>query len=298
MIPQAVFRPSRPAAESCVEFMWKELKLAAPSKQQIHLTKVQETLLITLYAKAIDNRSERSILHDTKADQMVGMIDYDFTKLNSWGNDNLIVVRAKQYDVWIQEFIEKNPVCVVLYLGCGLDTRVTRLQPPATVHWFDIDFPDVIQLRKNFYTDQPGYKMIASSITGPTWLAEIPTGQPVIVIAEGVLEYLTAQEVKILLNRLTDTFSHGVIAFDVMNSFAIQSAKSAANEPTAGLHTWEVNDLGDVDALDPKLKREKAISVFYSPYIGKLPIRYHVLYRAMALVPQLRNMIRLLRYQF
>ena len=272
--------------------------MVSGNKTQIKLTKVQETLLITLYAKAIDNRSRNPILHDVKADQLVGMIDYDFTKLNSWGNDNLIVVRAKQYDDWIQEFIKRNPVCVVLYLGCGLDTRVTRINPPSTVHWFDIDFPDVIQLRKNFYADQPGYQMIEASITDPTWLAEIPTGQPVIIIAEGVLEYLTGEEVKILLNRLTGYFSHGVIAFDVMNSFAIQSAKSAANEPTAGLHKWEVNDLREVDALDPKLEQEKAISIFHSPYIGKLPVGYHLLYRSMALVPKFRNMICLLRYHF
>jgi len=274
------------------------LKLVSINKKQIHLSKVQETLLITLYAKAIDNRSKNPILHDVKADQLVGMIDYDFTKLNSWGNDNLIVVRAKQYDDWIQQFIKRNPVCVVLHLGCGLDTRVTRINPPSTVHWFDIDFPEVIQLRKNFYAEHPGYQMIESSITDPTWLAEISTGQPVMIIAEGVLEYLTGEEVKGLLNRLTDYFSHGVITFDVMNSFAIQSAKSAANEPTAGLHKWEVNDIREVDALDPKLKREKAISIFHAPYIGKLPIGYHLLYRSMALVPQFRNMIRLLLYQF
>ena len=272
--------------------------MVSGNKTQIKLTKVQETLLITLYAKAIDNRSRHPILHDVKADQLVGMIDYDFTKLNSWGNDNLIVVRAKQYDDWIQEFIKRNPVCVVLYLGCGLDTRLTRINPPSTVHWFDIDFPDVIQLRKNFYADQPGYQMIEASITDPTWLAEIPTGQPVMIIAEGALEYLTGEEVKILLNRLTGYFSQGVITFDVMNSFAIQSAKSAANEPTAGLHKWEVNDLREVDALDPKLEQEKAISIFQSPYIGKLPIGYYLLYRSMALVPKFRNMIRLLRYHF
>ena len=272
--------------------------MASINKTQIHLSRVQETLLITLYAKAIDNRSRDPILHDAKADQMVGLIDCDFTKLNSWGNDNLIVIRAKQYDDWIQEFIRRNTTCVVLNLGCGLDTRVTRINPPSTLRWFDIDFSDVIQLRKNFYSDHPGYQMIESSITDPAWFAGIPTGQPVMIIAEGVLEYLKEEEVKVLLNRLTDYFAHGVILFDVMNSFAIQSAKSAANEPTAGLHKWEVNDIREVDALDPTLKRGKAISIFHSPYIGKLPVGYHLLYRSMGLIPRLRNMIRLLHYQF
>jgi O-methyltransferase involved in polyketide biosynthesis len=272
--------------------------MASIDKTQIHLTQVQETLLITLYAKAVDNRSRNPLLHDIKADEMVGMIDYDFTKLNSWGNDNLIVVRAKQYDDWIREFIRSDPACVVLNLGCGLDTRVTRIDPPSTLSWFDIDFPDVIQLRRNFFVEHPGYRMIESSITDTAWLQQIPSGQPALIVAEGVLEYLTSEEVRILLNRLTDHFPHGKLAFDVMNSFAIQSAKSARDEPTAGLHKWEVNDLQEVDALNSKLKREKAISIFRSSYIGKLPIGYHLLYRSMALVPQFRNMIRLLRYQF
>jgi O-methyltransferase involved in polyketide biosynthesis len=272
--------------------------MASIDKAQIHLTKVQETLLITLYAKALDNRSRNPILHDTKADELVGMIEYNFTKLNSWGNDNLIVVRARQYDDWIQEFITGSPSCIILNLGCGLDTRVTRIHRSSTVRWFDVDFPDVIQLRKHFYADYPGYRMIESSITAPAWLSEVPTGQPVMIVAEGVLEYLMAEEVKILLTRLTNYFSHGVIAFDVMNSFAIQSAKSAANEPTAGLHRWEVNDIREVDALDPKLKRDKALSIFRSLYIRKLPIGYHLLYRSIALIPKFRNMMRLLHYQF
>jgi O-methyltransferase involved in polyketide biosynthesis len=274
------------------------MEMTSIHKTQIKLTNVQKTLLITLYAKAMDFRSGNPILHDAMADELVGRIDYDFTKLNSWGNDNLIVVRARQYDDWIQEFIRGNPSCVVLNLGCGLDTRVTRINPPPAVSWFDVDFPEVIRLRKNFYTDHLDYRMIESSLTDPAWLAEIPAEQPGLVVAEGVLEYLTAENVKLLLNRLTDHFSHGAIAFDVMNSFAIQSAKSAANEPIAGLHTWEVNDLREVDALNPKLKRDKAISVFRSSYIGKLPISYRLLYGAMALVPKFCNMIRLLRYQF
>jgi O-methyltransferase involved in polyketide biosynthesis len=285
-------------ARSFLEKLSKEFEMASTHKTHIRLTAVQETLLITLYAKAIDNRSRNPILHDAKADELVGMIDYDFTKLNSWGNDNLIVVRAKQYDDWIQEFIRSNPVCVVLNLGCGLDTRITRINPPATVSWFDLDFPDVIQLCRNFYIDRPGYRMIESSINGTIWLEESPTGQPTLIVAEGVLEYLTGEEVKLLLNRLTDHFSHGQLAFDVMNSFAIESAKSAKDEPTAGLHKWEVNEIQEVDNWNPKMKRERAISIFRSPYIGKLPIGYHLLYRSMALVPQFRNMIRLLRYQF
>lgn len=60
--------------------------------------------------------------------------------------------------------------------------------------------------------------MITSSITAQNWLDPIPSDKPVLIIAEGVFEYLSEEEVKTLLNRLTNYFSHGQIAFDVMNS--------------------------------------------------------------------------------
>ena len=108
-----------------------------------------------------------------------------------------------------------------LNLGCGLDTRISRINPPARVQWFDVDYPEVIKLRKNFYFSRDGYTMIASSLTDADWLAEIPNGQPAIIIAIGVLEYLTGEEVKNLLNRITGYFPQGLMAFDVMNSYAI-----------------------------------------------------------------------------
>jgi O-methyltransferase involved in polyketide biosynthesis len=56
---------------------------------QIQLAEEKETLLITLYAKAQDYRSPHSILNDRAADEVVRSLDYDFSKFNSAGADNL-----------------------------------------------------------------------------------------------------------------------------------------------------------------------------------------------------------------
>lgn len=268
------------------------------SQVKVHLTKVQETLLITLLAKALDNHSTNPILNDEKASQLLSRIDYDFAKLKSFGNDNLIVVRAKQYDDWLKEFLDSNPDAVVLNLGCGLDTRIPRINPTARIQWFDVDYPDVINLRENFYSNGASYKMIGCSITDPTWLTEIPKAQPTIIIAEGVLAYLTAEEVKSLLNRITDHFSHGEMVFDVMNAYAIGLAQSKVSQTTDALHKWPVEEIEEVDKMDPKLKRVTELSLIRSPYVRKLAWRFRLLYGSIAFSPQHRNMIRLLRYQF
>ena len=264
---------------------------------KIDLTKTQETLLITLYAKALDYRSNRSILHDRAADELVSSIDVDFEAFKGFGND-VIVVRAKQFDKWLKEFIKANPNAVVLNIGCGLDTRVTRINPSPKTSWFDVDYPEVIKLREGFYLNKDGYKMIGSSVTYPDWLAEIPEDRPTVIIAEGILEYLTAEEVKTLLNRLTDHFLHGQIAFDVMNSFAIKSGQTKLKDATGAVHKWAVDDICEVDKLDPKLQRITELSLFRSQYIQRLSWGLRLLYGLMSIVPPFKNMMRLLRYQF
>jgi O-methyltransferase involved in polyketide biosynthesis len=268
------------------------------STHKVHLSREKATLLITLYAKALDHRSRHPVLDDEKADEMVRTIDYDFEKLSSFGNGNIMVVRAKQFDEWLREFLSSNPSAVVLNLGCGLDTRVSRIKPPTSVSWFDIDYPEVIAERRKFYSERKGYRMTASSLTEPGWLEEVPRDRPAMIIADGVFEYLAPDEVKALLNRLIGHFPRGQIVFDVMSSFAVNSERSNLQETTGAVHQWTVDDVRTVDGMDPQLKRIDDVSVFRSRYVRKLPVKYRLVYGTMSVFSTFRNMMRLLRYEF
>lgn len=258
----------------------------------------QATLLITLYAKAVDSRSERSLLHDARAEEIVNAIELDPNTFKGLRGDDLIVVRARQYDEWVRDFLVRHQDAVVVYLGAGLDTRITRINPPASVSWFDVDFPDVIELRRNFYADKEGYAMIASSITDPDWLRLIPRDRPTMIIAEGCFPYLKKEEVKEVLNRLTDHFDHGQIAFDVMSSVAVEFARKQLAETMGTAHQWSVEDIRDADALDPKLKRIATVPVYTSPFIKQLPFRSRMFYRFITLFSQFRDTMRLVLYEF
>lgn len=277
------------------------MKVENNKKLKLQLTEEKETLLITLYAKAMDNRSEKPILSDQKADEIVKTMEYDFEKLippENLNSAHFVVIRAKQVDDWLEEFLKEHSPTVVLNLGCGLDTRVSRINPSPDISWFDVDYPEVIKLRKAFYSNQGQYHMVESSLTEIEWLEEIPNNGSVMIVAEGVLEYLTEDEVGTLLNRLTDHFSNGQIVFDVMNSFAIQSGQKSLKETTGAEHNWAVDDIHKVDTLDLKLKRISSLSVMGSKYVHKLPLKYRFIYGIMYLIPNFRNMIRLLRYNF
>lgn len=265
---------------------------------KIKLTAEKKTLLITLFAKAADYKAKNSILHDRKAYQIASQFDVDLTGLDDSTHNEITAVRAKELDDWVKDFIRKEKECVVLNLGCGLDSRVLRLRPPSTVSWFDVDYPVVINLRKKFFSSYKNYHMVSSSINEARWLEKLPGGLPVMVVADGVLEYLTEIEVKQLLNRLTKKFAHGEIAFDIMNSFALNMGREELKKTMGAEHKWAVDDLSDVDRLDPDLKRIRAISVFDSKYVKKVPFEDRVICDGSKLDPKFSNMLRLLLYRF
>jgi O-methyltransferase involved in polyketide biosynthesis len=267
------------------------------TKNKIQLTEEKETLFIPLLGKAIDYRSKHSVLNDRAANDIVKKMDADLTKHKRFMG-SVTAVRAKQYDEWTKDFISKNKNAVVVHLGCGLDARITRVQPSSSIAWFDVDYPEVISLRKEFYSETNECKMISSSITAQNWIETIPADRPALIIAEGVFEYLSEEEVKILLHRLTDYFSCGQIAFDVMNSYAIDERKEKLKKTTGAVNKWVVNDINEVDKLNLKLKRVETVSLFKSVYIKKLPFGIRFILGLLRLSPKLKNAMRLLRYDF
>ena len=68
-------------------------------------------------------------------------------------------------------------------------------------------FRKVIKEREAFFSKEDGYQMIASSISEPAWLDQLPKKPPVKIVAEGVFDYLSEAQVKTLLNILTVSFS-------------------------------------------------------------------------------------------
>ena len=265
--------------------------------ENIILTEEKETLFIPLYGKAMDYRSKKPVLNDSMANDIVKKIGIDFTKHKRFGS-SISAVRAKQYDEWTKDFIAKNKNAVVVHLGCGLDARITRTQPSSSITWFDVDYPEVITLRKQFYSETDEYKMTASSITAPNWLETIPANRPALIIAEGVFEYLSEEEVKTLLNRLTDYFSHGQIAFDVMSSSAVKNRKEKLEKTTGAVNKWAIDDISEMDKLNPKLKRIDVTPLFKSVFIIQLPWMFRFIISLLTVFPKYKNAMRLLRYDF
>jgi O-methyltransferase involved in polyketide biosynthesis len=269
--------------------------------ERVHFTKAKETSLITLYCKALHSRSQDPVLRDRWAEDAVGLIDYDFGKLKVSGYNSLsIAVRARKFDLLTTQYLSDNPDATVLHLGCGLDSRVFRVDSPARVRWFDVDYPEVIDLRRHLYPERTGYRMIGASLADVGWLDEVPGDRPALIVAEGVTMYLTEEIVKPLLNRLTDRFPGGQMAFDAHSQRLVRwMAKLGARvKGTGASFGWGIDDPQDVKKLEPRLD---LITEFRTPDLAeyfKLPLAMRMLVRVMDLIPALRGMNRVLLYRF
>ena len=170
-------------------------------------TPLEDSLFLTLYARARDHRRPRPVLGDAMADQIVRTLDYDYGQLRI--DTNLILsvaLRAKKLDQVASDFLARHPDAVGLDLGAGLDTRAARLDVPSTVDWYDVDFPAVAAARERLIPARPNGHVIGADITEEDWLDTIPTGRPAVIVADGLIGFLTREEVVSLLDRLVAHF--------------------------------------------------------------------------------------------
>jgi len=250
-------------------------------KQKILFTREQETLLIPLYSKAIESHQPDPFFFDQKTLDILDQIDYDFTRLNVARKTALMVcMRAKKLDDYAKSFLTDHPNGIVLHLGCGLDSRCLRVNN-GQVEWYDLDMPDVIDLRRYFFQETEKYHMIASSVTELGWMDSISSnGKPVLVIAEGLLMYLQAEDVKALFLKLKQTFPECSIVFD---AFSTLTAKSVKQQPsikkTGALVHWGIDNPAEIEHWAKGIRFQEEWFFNQSEAIQKLGMGYRLMFR-------------------
>jgi O-methyltransferase involved in polyketide biosynthesis len=269
--------------------------------EKIMLTAEKETLLITLYCRAMENRKENPILKDAFAGDILQHIDYDFSKLAVRKADQFsAVVRAKQLDVWTEGFLADHPGATVLHLACGLDSRVFRVNPSSNVRWLDVDYPEVIALRERLYPKLDGdYQMIGSSVNEMDWLEHIPADRPTLILAEGLTMYLSEQQVRELFERLIDHFPGGELMFDAYTLFGTRMArKHHSIKATGAAILWGIDNPRDIEQWNSRLKFIRQWSFLEAPAINTLSAIERLLYKGMANIPAMKYVHRLLHFRF
>src|SRR5436190_5842682 len=242
-------------------------------KHQVRLGAVQETLFITLAARAAETQRKHPVLRDPKAVELLQSIDYDAAKYGRGAGGFVTVLRTAIIDFWVREFLAAHPAATVVELGTGLNTRFERVDN-GQVHWFDLDLPDTIELRRRFFADTGRRRMVAASVLDQDWLPIVQASPgPYLFCAEGVLVYLA--EAPQAIARIAGRFPGALIAFDTYSQRMLeQQHKMAAKKGMDARWAWSCDDPRTLESLGIEVVQEAAVTRPPPALRGRLPRRY------------------------
>jgi len=247
-------------------------------KHQARLGAVQETLFIPLAARARETQRKHPVLRDPKAVEMVRSIDYDAAKYGRGAGGFVTVLRTAIIDFWVRGFLAAHPAATVVELGTGLNTRFERVDN-GQVHWFDLDLPDTIELRRNFFTETERCRMVAASVLEEDWLPVVAHSRgPYFFVAEGVLVYLPEDQVMAALARIAARFPGALLALDTYPKQTFdRQHQLAARRGMDARWAWACDDPRSLERFGLEVSESATITRPPRAMRGQLPGRYRYL---------------------
>ncbi len=254
---------------------------------------VARTLFIPLVFRAMESRRADAMLRDPCAEEALEQVDWSGIKVSREQFDQVTgIMRMRYFDQQAREFMARQPDGVVISIGCGLDTRFQRVDN-GQVRWYDLDLPEVIELRKQLYNPANSrYTQLACSAFEPGWMSQVTADSPVLLLAEGVLMYFPEVEVRGLFSTLGERFPGAEIIFDCLSplAFMLHQNKPGSRE-FALLLKWPVKDPREIEGWKSGFKLLSAWNYFAQPE-PRLGIA-----RLMKYIPPLRDSAMILHYR-
>lgn len=214
-------------------------------KIRIEKNTVQETLVIPLYARKFCTERFPAMFQDHAAVALIECLDYDFSELEKKSESMTQVFGAlecamRQNDLaWeVRDYLKTHPRAAVVNLGCGLD-QTGRNCDNGSCRIYNIDFPDVIQVRNDLLPAGDRERNIAADLNDFRWFDEIDASDGVVFFAAGVFYYFRTEQAKRLMAAMAERFPGGRLVFDAAGRLAVKLM----------LKTWiKQADIKDVNA--------------------------------------------------
>lgn len=220
--------------------------------EKITLSGVPETMLQTVYARARESR-DRGVIRDTKAEELVEKLDYDFSLAEKdTAMRSGVIARTIVLDRLTTAYLAGHPGAVVVNIACGLDTRCYRMT--GYRHWYNLDLPETMAVREKLLPESSAVTQIAMSAMDD-WGSRIEeTDAPVLIIIEGLTMYLTEADVQRIFAVIAGRFDAATVLVETMNPMVVKRFKEKSIEGSNAKFTWGVRDGRALAALLPDFR--------------------------------------------
>lgn len=219
-----------------------------------NLNGVAETLLITLYIRAMESQRPDALIKDERAEAIVRQLDQETLRKTLALTDDFsrvaVILKGRDFDRFAQDFLRRHPDAVIVHIGCGLDTRFERVDN-GQVEWYDLDLPEVIELRRELVGGEGArHHFLACSVLDSAWMDTVSVHhqRPFLFLAEGVFMYLKETQVKPLVLALRDHFPGAELVFDAYSPFMRWGHNSRVTRTRVGVYLhWALKHGKDIE---------------------------------------------------
>lgn len=265
------------------------------TQEKAILTGVPETLLIPLRARYLHTKKPNGLLSDPKSVEIFEQLQSNFSgkKEVSVGSQLGIAIRTNILDEQVTQFLQRKPNSVVVNLGCGLDTRFSRIDNQKVL-WYDLDVPESIELREHFFTETDRFKFIAKSVMDFSWLEDLPKDLPILFVAEGLLMYFEESQVQQLFARIKQAYPQAEILFEAMSPFiANNSNKHPDLKNYDAQFKWGIKTGAQLESWSLGIK---FIQQWY--FFDRHKESYPLVFRLLCFIPAFRKSMKVVHIRF
>lgn len=182
---------------------------------------VQETLFVPLWGRSFVSNYYPNLLFDLESVRIAEESGYDFSGIKQSGEYyNLAsAVRAANFDREIEDYLAVHPEASIVNIGSGLDTTFFRVDN-GKLRWYDIDLPEIIELRHKFVRQNERAVPIAKSCFDYRWMDDVDydSKKGLIFIVGGVFYYFKEEQVRSFICAIVARFSGAQIVFDAVTA--------------------------------------------------------------------------------
>ena len=243
--------------------------------------------------RARETQRPDAIFRDPYAERLAGQMGVDIANTLPQGNRHAWawVARTYLFDEFITHEIEQG-VDMVVNLAAGLDARPYRMALPASLQWIDVDLPEILAYKEGILSSEKPVCALErirvdlsdGSARRALFASLDRRANKILVLTEGLLIYLSAEEVASLAKDLAagshfqrwimDLSSPGLLRM-MQRTTGKQLSKVGAPfkfAPAEGpafftTHGWEPVDVKGLLKTAARFKRPP----FFLRLLGRLP---------------------------
>ena len=90
-------------------------------------------------------------------------------------------------------------------IGAGLEDTTFYRVDNGLIHWYDLDLPAVIDIRRQLLPEPDRVMYIAKSLLDPSWCKDVNTENGIFMIAGGIFMWFEEAQVKQVLRHSQTT---------------------------------------------------------------------------------------------